>query len=60
MGRRCGMWNSQRVYERAGNGIWSVKNKLILKRYFCIKKLNIQKKRKRKKKRKEKKISSAR
>jgi hypothetical protein len=31
MERRCGMWGIQRVIE-VGNRIWSVKNKLILKR----------------------------
>jgi hypothetical protein len=30
-GRRCGMWISPRVDCGAGNGIWSVKNKLIKK-----------------------------
>jgi hypothetical protein len=29
VGRRCGMWSSQRV--DGGNGIWSVKNKLKIK-----------------------------
>ena len=32
VGRRCGMWNSQRVDGGGvGNGIWSVKNKLKFK-----------------------------
>jgi hypothetical protein len=30
-GRRYGIWSSQRVYKAAGNGIWSVKSKLIKK-----------------------------
>ena len=29
VGRKCGMWSSQRVGRGAGTGIWSVKNKLI-------------------------------
>jgi hypothetical protein len=28
VGRRCGMWSSQRVDGGVENGIWSVKNKL--------------------------------
>jgi hypothetical protein len=28
VGRRCGIWSSQKV-DGAGNGIWSVKNKII-------------------------------
>jgi hypothetical protein len=32
VGRKCGMWNSLRVDRvGVGNGIWSVKNKLIKK-----------------------------
>jgi hypothetical protein len=30
VGRRCGIWSSQRV--EGGGGIWSVKNKLIFKK----------------------------
>jgi hypothetical protein len=26
VGRQCGMWNSQRIDEGAGNKIWSIKN----------------------------------
>jgi hypothetical protein len=29
VGRRCGMWSSQRVHGEVWNGIWSAKNKLI-------------------------------
>jgi hypothetical protein len=32
LGRRCGMWSNWRVDWGAGNGIWSIKNKLILKK----------------------------
>jgi hypothetical protein len=32
VGRRCGMWSSQRVDGgEAGNGIWNIKNKLKIK-----------------------------
>jgi hypothetical protein len=31
VGRKYGMWNSQRVGGGAGNGLWNVKNKIILK-----------------------------
>jgi hypothetical protein len=32
VGRRCGIWSSQRVDRRgAENGIWSIKNKLKIK-----------------------------
>jgi hypothetical protein len=30
VGRRCGIWSRQRM-NGAGNGIWSVKNKLKIK-----------------------------
>jgi hypothetical protein len=34
VGRRCGIWSSWRVDEvGAGNGIWNVKNELILKKW---------------------------
>jgi hypothetical protein len=29
VGKRCGMWSSQRVGGGTGNGIWSVKYKLM-------------------------------
>jgi hypothetical protein len=32
VGKRCGMWSSQRVEGWAGNVIWSVKHKLIFKK----------------------------
>jgi hypothetical protein len=32
IGKRDGMWNSQRVDRARGNKIWSVKNKLIKKK----------------------------
>jgi hypothetical protein len=32
VGRWCGMWSSQRVDGGVGNGIWSVKHKLIFKK----------------------------
>jgi hypothetical protein len=31
VGRRCGMWHTQKVNEGAGNGIWSIKNELKIK-----------------------------
>jgi hypothetical protein len=36
LGRRCEMWSSRRVNgeQGAGNGIWSVKNKLKINNIF--------------------------
>jgi hypothetical protein len=34
VGKRCGIWSSQKVDRETGNGIWSVKNVLQIKLNF--------------------------